>query len=647
MIYHVAKKGSNKNKGTEEAPLLTIQAAADVAMPGDRIIVHEGVYREWVRPIRGGESDSRRIIYEAAAGERPIIKGSEVVKEWKRFNHKIWYTEVPNHIFGSYNPFAMAVWGDWLVAPKGYEVHLGDVYINGNSLYEAESIEALENPVRREYSLNETWGWRKEALLHPERSIYQWCAKVDEENTVIYANFGETDPNEALTEINVRPCCFYPEHTEINYITVRGFEMAQAATPWAPPTADQIGMIGPHWSKGWIIEENIFHDAKCSAVSLGKDGSTGNNEFSIYRKKAGYHKQMEAVFKAFHSGWRKERVGSHIVRNNQIYECGQNGIVGHMGCIFSEIYGNEIYAIAKKHEFWGHEIAGIKLHAAIDVQIYENHIHHCSLGSWLDWQAQGARVSRNVYDHNNRDFMIEVTHGPYLVDNNIFASEYSMDNYAQGGAYINNFCGGFLNRVSVPERATPYHFPHTTEILGTTPVYSGDDRWFQNIFIGGEEEGKKYGTADYDGSTTSIEEYVKAYWENGDEDLQTYEAIKQPAYIDGNVYFSSAKAFEREKHHVIVDTKINWNVEDREDGCYLEIDIPEEIFTLSGRVIGTDDLEPTRLSEAFYENPDGSKLLVAWDLLGEKFGENILAGPIQSLKPGKNDILIWKKRAHR
>jgi hypothetical protein len=31
--------------------------------------------------------------------------------------------------------------------------------------------------------------------------------------------------------------------TLINFITVRGFALRQAATPWAPPTAEQIGLI--------------------------------------------------------------------------------------------------------------------------------------------------------------------------------------------------------------------------------------------------------------------------------------------------------------------------------------------------------------------------------------------------------------------
>lgn len=63
---------------------------------------------------------------------------------------------------------------------------------------------------------------------------------------------------------------FFPDRTGLDYITVKGFEIAQAATIWAPPTGKQYGIIGPNWSKGWIIEDNIIHDSKCSAVSLGK-----------------------------------------------------------------------------------------------------------------------------------------------------------------------------------------------------------------------------------------------------------------------------------------------------------------------------------------------------------------------------------------
>ena len=133
---------------------------------------------------------------------------------------------------------------------------------------------------------------------------------------------------------------FYPEQTGINYITIKGFEMCHAATPWSPPTAEQPGLIGAHWSKGWIIENNIIHDSKCSAISIGKEITTGNNYRTKRKDKPGYQYQLESVFSAKKTGWSKENIGSHIIRNNIIYDCGQNGIVGHLGCIFSKIYNN-------------------------------------------------------------------------------------------------------------------------------------------------------------------------------------------------------------------------------------------------------------------------------------------------------------------
>ena len=71
--YHVAQKhpkASDQNPGTADAPFLTINAAARVLQPGQKVVVHEGIYRECIRPARGGSGSDQMIAYEAAAGER-------------------------------------------------------------------------------------------------------------------------------------------------------------------------------------------------------------------------------------------------------------------------------------------------------------------------------------------------------------------------------------------------------------------------------------------------------------------------------------------------------------------------------------------------------------------------------------------------
>ena len=319
-------------------------------------------------------------------------------------------------------------------------------------------------------------------VRNPDQTKLVWYAEVDSDQTTIWANFAGADPNHELVEINVRPAVFYPTENHVDYITVRGFELAQAATPWAPPTADQPGLIGPNWAKGWIIEDNVIHDAKCSAISIGKESSTGHNYATIRGDKPGYQYQLESVFTAREFGWDREHIGSHLIRRNTIFDCGQNAIVGHLGCVFSTIEDNHIYNIAVKREFYGYEIAGIKLHAALDVTIRHNRIHDCTLGTWLDWQTQGTRVSRNIYYANNRDLFVEVSHGPYIVDHNIFGSKASLESWSQGGAYVNNLVCGTVWLSPSPNAPPRTILPHSTKVAGYAAILGGDDRHIGNIF---------------------------------------------------------------------------------------------------------------------------------------------------------------------
>ncbi|NLO84748.1 MAG: DUF1565 domain-containing protein [Clostridiales bacterium] len=641
MTYHVAKTGTDTNPGTEAEPFLTISKAASVARAGDTITVHEGEYREWVKPPYGGMSDMRRIVYTAAEGERVVIKGSERVTAWENIKGNVWKATVQNSIFGDYNPFSEIVIGDWLVYPVNRQVHLGDVYLNGKSFYEAKDLAGVYTPDILTQILDH---WTKEMVpvKDVEQTKYRWFAEVAAKTTTIYANFQGADPTEELVEINVRKCCFYPDKPGMDFITLRGFEVAQAACPWTPPTGDQPGMIGAHWSRGWIIENNIVHDAKCSAISIGKEGSTGNNFRTFRRDKPGYQYQLESVFTALKYGWSKETIGSHLIRNNVIHDCGQNAVVGHLGCVFSEIYDNHIYNIAIKREFYGHEIAGIKLHAAIDVVIRHNHIHDCSLGIWLDWQAQGTRVSKNLFYHNNRDLFIEVTHGPCLIDNNILGSKYCLDNHAQGSAYIHNLFAGLISPRKMLNRATPYHSPHSTDVTGYAMVYGWDDRVYQNLFVGGQTT-RPVGTSIYDGCTTSLEEYmarVDALDAVNPGDLNLFEAVEQPAYISSNCYLNGAEAFCQETDKFEQSTfDAEYSIE-AGDEVYLNITLPEGFDTYVSPSHSTATLNRVRIVDADFENPDGSALCIDSDFMDVQVNTAV-CGPIAGLTSGKNRIKVW------
>ncbi len=644
MIYHVSVSGCDKAAGTKEAPFCTINRAAQIAAPGDTVMVHEGTYREWVDPRNGGLSDILRITYEAAPGEHVVIKGSEAVTGWEKVEGTVWKKVLPNAMFGDWNPYAIKLEGDWFICPKDYDVHVGDVYLNGRSFYEARSYEDVckaEKRVEWQYLRR----FKPEYIPNPEQTVYQWYAEVDDENTTLYCNFQEADPNKELVEINVRRSCFFPRKTGINYITLRGFEIAHAACPFTPPTADQPGMVGPHWSKGWIIENNHIHDAKCSGISLGKEISTGHNMHKRFQRKPGYQYQMEAVFLAVRAGWSKETVGSHIVRNNEIHDCGQNGIVGHMGCAFSRIEHNHIYNINKKQEFWGHEVGGIKFHAAIDVVIENNNFHNCSLGTWLDWQAQGTRVTKNIYHHNDRDIFIEVTHGPCLVDNNLFLSEYTWDDAAQGTALVHNVIGGYVKHYDVRDRSTPYHFPHSTQVAGSTVVLGGDDRYFNNLMLGEVELPSS--RTDYLGSLMDKYTTEEEYWETirgmgVRHDNEKYLKTLQPVWFEGNAYSGLTKPFRKEVDPI--DARgMKASVEEVNGEWILTVSVPEAVAKASCRPVTTARLGMPRITEEHYENPDGTAVDFTKDILGDVRDGAVIPGPFAELKAGEQRIVVWKR----
>lgn len=601
--YHVDKTGNDKNSGSVESPFLTIQAAANVAQPGDVITVHKGVYRERITPPRGGDSYSKRIIYQAAAGEKVEIKGSEVINNWVKFSGTVWKTTVPGSLFGDYNPYKDLVKGDWFT-DKGRIHHTGEVYLNGKSLWEMELLQKVLNPKPAQ----DNWD--------PKGSTYTWFCESDDENTYIYANFHETNPNEELVEINVRMSCFYPEKNNINYITIRGFNMSHAATQWAPPTAEQIGLIGTNWSKGWIIENNVIRNSKCSGITLGKHGDEYDN--TSENSAEGY---VETIKRALARGWNKENIGSHIIRNNTISDCEQTGICGSMGGVFSIIENNNIYNIWTKRMWTGAEMGGIKIHASIDMLIKNNRLANCGRGLWLDWMCQGARVSGNLlYNNTTDDIFVEVNHGPFLIENNILLSDLSIRDWSEGGAFAHNLIAGNIE-LRPQKRFTPYQVPHGTEMGGLKQTKCGDDRYFNNIFVGGVKE-----------------------IQNRKSGLGIYEKAELPMSVDGNVYLSGARKFKNESNQLILEYNPEVQVEENEDGVFLSIIMDKQIVKMKNKVVTTELLGKAIIPNLGFENPDGSPFTIEEDYFGNKKStKNPTPGPFEKPKTGEIKMKVWEK----
>jgi len=728
--FHVAPSGKDASAGSQAAPLRTIQHAADLAQPGDVITVHEGVYRERIAPPRGGESDAKRIVYQAAPGEKVEIRGSEVVKNWAKVQDDVWKATVPNSLFGNFNPYSDLIRGDWF-NPKGRQHHTGAVYLNGEWLAEAAKLDDVLAPtgtapkvLDRPVLLNVVWlrpggdgsaeripatafaarqgtrnapcseggeclgwishgdwlryervnlgpsteqmeiraasatdggiveirldsaegellgsctvpntgGWQSwstfKAKIKPAGGVKTlclvfkspqpeassnglWYAQVDASNTTIWAQFKGVNPNEQLVEVNVRRTVFYPEKPGMNYITVRGFALRHAATPWAPPTAEQVGLIGTHWSKGWIIENNVVSHSVCSGIALGKHGDEWDNTSA--NSAEGYVKTIERAH-AHALAWTKENIGHHVVRNNTISHCEQAGIVGSLGCSFSTVTGNTIHDIHVRKLFTGAEMAGIKFHAAIDVEISRNHIYRTCRGLWLDWMAQGTRVTGNLFHENqSEDLFVEVDHGPFLVDNNIFLSPTTLLDMSEGGAYVHNLMAGRIVPRTELSRSTPFHKPHSTEVAALRNIVGGDDRFYNNVFV------------------------ERA-------DLSQYDEARLPVWMDGNVFLKGAKPSKHEKDPLVKpEFDPAPKLVEKFDGVCMSVTFDKAwAAERTRKLVTTELLGIATIPNLPYERRDGTPIRVNTDYFGKSRNEtNPTPGPFEDIGTGPLVRRVW------
>ncbi|MBP5491778.1 MAG: right-handed parallel beta-helix repeat-containing protein [Clostridiales bacterium] len=659
MIYYVDQNTKSQGCGTKEHPFLTISAAAAVAKPGDEVLVMPGVYREYVDPKNAGAEDAR-ITYRSVEPLKAVITGAEIVKGWKKYKGNTWTVEIDNGIFGSYNPYTVKVGGDWYFWHR--HPHTGCVYMNDVALYESDDLKACMA------------GEKDISSWEPENSIYKWYCEQKDGKTILYANFQGKDPNEEKVEINVRRNCFFPSKTGVGYITFSGFTVCKAATTWAPPAAFQDGMIGPHWSRGWIIEDCEVSHSRCCGISLGKYLDPENDHyFTKYRVKSPTQMERDAVCRGQYHGWLKENIGSHIVRRCHIHHCEQTGIVGRMGGVFSIIEDNHIHNINNMMEVGGAEIAGIKMHAAIDVIMRRNHIHHCTMGIWCDWQAQGTILSQNFLHDNHtpsyakripgtimsQDIFVEVSHGPTIIDNNIMLSKASLRLATEGVAVVNNLiCGAFqaigegtdefVSGKNQP-RYTPYHFPHRTEVMGFMSILHGDDRIYNNIFIQKwpietcpKDENPMFfdkqevGNFQFDEYMT-YKEWIDSF--HLDEPMSYEHKIMEkhfqhlPVWINNNVYFNGAKPWKKEESKLEVKKfKATAEVTEKNGKFTFSTNVYKKLKDFSCGIICTEMLGKAFQPDQRFENTDGSDIVFNYDYYGKDRGVMTIAGPFAEAK---------------
>ncbi len=270
------------------------------------------------------------------------------------------------------------------------------------------------------------------------------------------------------------------------------------------------------------------------------------------------------------------------------------------------------------------------------------------------------------------DLFIEVSHGPTLLDNNIFLSEYAVKLATQGVAMVHNIIAGSLvgvgrgvnngalTRQSV--RYTPYHVPHRTEVAGFMTILHGDCKFYNNIFIQQEpdpfflaemmrnekndwdDRNVVVGTVPYENYPT-FEEWDKlfeGYCGMGSPASDRY-YTELPVWAGGNVYLNGAVPMSKETDACVVTGKkayIRYAEKDGKPG--IDTNLYEFLPATKSRLLSTDDIAPAFEPEEKYENPDGSPIVFDTDFFGKKRGGSVLPGAFAdgSADAGK-PLLNW------
>jgi len=437
-------KADDNGPGTNARPFRTINKAAQVLQPGERVVIAAGTYRECVRPARGGSSADKMISYEAAPGAQVFIKGSEIVKDgWTQdpannFRRgpggpnangagpnaagapaaappppppqiATWGYKLTGAMFpDAYNPFALAsVAGDrtWLDTKANdmgpYFRRRGLIFVDGKPLEPVEQQRELAAaalpgppPPNAPVSMAGTPArTRTGPIMQEVGGTLNGRFYTDANGQSIHIRLESGTPADHTIEITTREQVFAPAARGADYIRLKGLTFMHAGNGFPLPQRGSMvdNMGGTHW----IIEDNTMEWANAIGLEVGGGGGFGGGG----------------------------QPSAHIVRNNTIRYCGVCGVAG-MGTRDVLIEGNTIewcgWADAERE--W--ESAGAKFHSAQNLVFRHNvvrHMRHAN-GIWLDSGNRNCRLTGNVFADTvsvSAAIHMEMNRQPNQIDNNI------------------------------------------------------------------------------------------------------------------------------------------------------------------------------------------------------------------------------------
>lgn len=382
----------DSNSGTEEKPFKSINAAAQAAEPGTKVIIKAGTYRETVKPLSGG-NDNKSMIWYEADGE-VIVKASVIAKPeyikpsvgWRLSGRdfaappgvNVWEITLDPEDFKGYNPFcAVNIIHDRLFIE--YDKTDMTTYLNRRGMVFVDGKPLKQKPLYNQLSLEAGTYW------------------VEANGQKVHVRFPDNGgPEGKLIELTNREQCFAPDESFLSYIRVSGLTLAHAANGAPVP---QRGSLSVHRGHHWIIENCLIDWANTVGIDCGNEC---------------WHHELDE----------KQILGHHIIRGNTINDSGVCGIAG-IRTTNLLIEDNLIYGTGWQRMELSWEAGGIKVHHAQSALFRRNIIKRC-IGCdaiWMDVDNYNCRLTGNLLidgiDSREHIFMECNRDAEDMIDNNI------------------------------------------------------------------------------------------------------------------------------------------------------------------------------------------------------------------------------------
>ena len=384
--YVSSERGSDKNDGTVDTPFKTIMRAVENVKAGDTILLETGVYREQVIFNENPqETKSAVITLKPVSGNRPVIKGSDIVRKWKRYNDSIWVR-------------------------KHWEHNSQQVFVDGTVLKQIGfSSDAYPSTAR-----DGNWMIRK--IGNGVNDMFMNTFFYDREKQKLYICLKpDEDPNKKLIEASVRK--HIVDASNSSYINIEGitfrhsntsaFKQGGAALEMGSfctvencdiQWCDFAGISPGHNSTGTKIINCIINNNGDSGVSasrsfkfLIKDCIVNDNNYRLFNQDwhAGGLKIVTHSYGTIENcevgnnlgvgiwfDWNHENAGESVVRNCRVYNNARMGGImveasERVSLIDNTLYGNDQfgihYVVSSYGKIIGNTIAGHRGFIALDV----------------------------------------------------------------------------------------------------------------------------------------------------------------------------------------------------------------------------------------------------------------------------------------